>query len=241
MKLTTQRLYKLITEAVVKDPDPAYAALYNPNQPMALLHMDDKEQQTFILYHLTKSKQHPLFVIAYLNMEMIEEKPCIPYTYQVLGVYTEAAAQRRGFSRTLYDFAFYVADRFNYGLTSDHIVGTTKKAEMAAWAKYETSSKYKKRETSQGNQQFDYDGKLTPNDPDDDCTDTLGEKFPATNFSFQKENHGDIGQLFFSLKHNHEQFVKVNKISENSVGSHLYRLASKRFDYYYNKEITDVD
>lgn len=239
MKLTTKKLYQLIQEAMVPDPDPAYAALYNPNQPMALLHMDDKEAQTFILYHLTKSKQNPLYVVAYLNMEMMEEKPCIPYTYQVLGVYTEAAAQRRGFSRTLYDFAFYVADRFGYGLTSDHIVGTTKKAEMAAWAKYENSSEYEKRTTAQGNSQFDYDGKLTPNDPDDDCETTFGDKFPATDFSFQKENHGQIGQLFFTLKNNHDQFIKINKLDENVIGSHLYRIASRRFDYYYNKEISE--
>ena len=239
MKLTTKKLYQLIQEAMVPDPDPAYAALYNPNQPMALLHMDDGAAQTFILYHLTKSKQNPLYVVAYLNMEMMEEKPCIPYTYQVLGVYTEAAAQRRGFSRTLYDFAFYIADRFGYGLTSDHIVGTTKKAEMAAWAKYENSSEYEKRTTAQGNSQFDYDGKLTPNDPDDDCETTFGDKFPATDFSFQKENHGQIGQLYFTLKDNHDQFIKINKLGEKVIGSHLYRIASRRFDYYYNKEISE--
>ena len=238
MKLTTQKLYKLIQEAMIPDPDPAYANLYDPNQPMALLHMDDQEAHTFILYHLTKSKQNPLYVIAYLNMEMMEEKPCIPYTYQILGVYTEAAAQRKGFSKALYDFAFYIADRYNYGLTSDHIVGTTKKAEMASWAKYENSSEYKKRTTAQGNSQFDYDGKLTPNDPDDDCETTFGDKFPATDFSFQKESHGDIGQLYFTLKNNHEQFVKINNLDINTVGSHLYRIASRRFDYYYNKEIS---
>ncbi len=137
----------------------------------------------------------------------------------------------------MYNFAFYVADRFNYGLTSDHIVGTTKKAEMAAWSKYENSSEYKKRTTAQGNSRFDYDGKLTPNDPDDDCETTFGEKSPATDFSFQKESHGDIGQLFFTLKNNHEQFVETNKLDLNVVGSHLYKIASRRFDYYYNKEI----
>ena len=132
MKLTTKKLYQLIKESMVSDPDPAYASLYNPSAPLALLHMDDKDLQTFILYHLTKSKQNPLYVVAYLNMEMMDEKPCIPYTYQVLGVYTEAAAQRRGFSKTMYNFAFYIADVMGYGLTSDHLVGTTKVAQSAA-------------------------------------------------------------------------------------------------------------
>ena len=90
MKLTKQKLYQLILEAAQEDPDPAYANLYNPSAPLALLHMDDKELQTFILYHLTKSKQNPVYVVAYLNMEMIEDQPCIPYTYQILGVYTES-------------------------------------------------------------------------------------------------------------------------------------------------------
>jgi hypothetical protein len=238
MKLTKQKLYQLIQEAIVPDPDPTYASLYNPNQPMALLHMDDEELQTFILYHLTKSKQHPVFVVAYLNMEMIESKPCIPYTYQVLGVYTEAAAQQKGFSRTMYNFAFYVADRFDYGLTSDHLVGTTQVAQKAAWSKFENSSEYEKRTTAQGNSKFDYDGKLTPNDPDDDCENTFGEKDPATDFSFQKENHGQIGQLYFKLKSNHQSIVDVNNIEEKALTSKLYQIASRRFDYYYNKEIT---
>ena len=48
MKLTKQKLYQLIQEAMVPDPDPTYASLYNPSAPLALLHMDDKELQTFI-------------------------------------------------------------------------------------------------------------------------------------------------------------------------------------------------
>ena len=57
--------------------------------------------------------------------------------------------------------------------------------------------------------------------------------------SFQKEDHGQIGQLFFTLKNNHDQFIKVNKLDKNVIGSHLYRIASRRFDYYYNKEISE--
>ena len=240
MKLTTKKLYQLILEAVQQDPDPGYASLYNPSQPLALLHMEDGELQTFILYHLTNSIQHPVYVVAYLNMEMMEEQPCIPYTYQVLGVYTEAAAQRKGFSRTMYNFAFYIADRMSHGLTSDHLVGTTQVAQNAAWTKFENSPEYYKRTTSLGNQKFDYTGKETPNDPDDDCETTFGDKPPATDFSFQKNNHGEIGQLYFELKSNHQEILKSTGMSENQIGSKLYQIASRRFDYYYNKEITDI-
>jgi GNAT superfamily N-acetyltransferase len=158
-----KKLYQLILEAVEKDPESVYANLYNPNQPLALLHMQDDELQTFILYHLTNNRQYPVYVVAYLNMELMEEQPCIPYTYQVLGVYTEAAAQRRGFSRTMYNMAFYIADRMGYGLTSDHLVGTTKVAQNAAWEKFEKSSEYYKRATPLGNQKFDYTGNETNN------------------------------------------------------------------------------
>mgnify|MGYP003129532138 CR=1 FL=1 len=239
MKLTKQKLYQLILEAMDKDPDPVYAALYDPRQPLALLHMDDGDLQTFILYHLTNNKQHPVYVVSYINMELMEDQPCIPYTYQVLGVYTEAAAQRRGFSKTMYNMAFYIADRMNYGLTSDHLVGTTKVAQSAAWKKFENSPEYYKRATPLGNQKFDYTGKETPNDPQDDCETTVGDKAPATDFSFQKKSHGEIGMLYRSLKANHEQILKTTGQTENVLGSSLYQIASRRFDYYYGKEIQD--
>ena len=223
-------------EAVNEDPDPVYASLYDPSQPLGLLHMDNNDLQTFILYHLTKSKQHPVFVVAYLNMELMEELPCIPYTYQVLGVYTEAAAQRRGFSKTVYNFAFYIADKMGYGLTSDHLVGTTKVAQNAAWEKFENSPDYYKRATTLGNQKFDYTGKETPDDPDDDCETTIGDKAPATDYSFQKNNHGQIGQLYFELKNTHQEILKSTGINENVLGSKLYQIASRRFDYYYGRE-----
>ena len=240
MKLTTKKLYQLILEAMEKDPDPAYAALYNPEQPLALLHMEDGELQTFILYHLTNNPQNPVYVVSYINMELMEEQPCIPYTYQVLGVYTEAAAQQRGFSRTMYNMAFYIADRMGYGLTSDHLVGTTQVAQNAAWSKFENSPDYYRRATPQGNEKFDYTGKETPNDPDDDCETTIGDKDPATDFSFQKKSHGDIGQLYFQLKSVHQEILKSTGMGENQIGSKLYQIASRRFDYYYNKEISDI-
>ena len=239
MKLTTKKLYQLIKEAMTPDPNPAYASLYNPNQPLALLHMEDGELQTFIMYHLTNNPQHPVFVVSYLNMELMEEQPCIPYTYQVLGVYTEAAAQRRGFSKTMYNFAFYIADVMGYGLTSDHLVGTTKVAQSAAWKKFANSPEYYKRATPLGNQKFDYTGKETPDDPQDDCETTLGEKPPATDFSFQKQNHGEIGMLYRSLKANHKQILKTTGQTENALVSSLYQIASRRFDYYYGKEMQD--
>mgnify|MGYP003131343648 CR=1 FL=1 len=83
MKLTTKKLYQLIKEAMERDPDPVYAALYDPNKPLALLHMEDGELQTFILYHLTNSPQNPVFVVSYINMELMEEQPCIPIKFSV--------------------------------------------------------------------------------------------------------------------------------------------------------------
>ena len=65
MKLTKQKLYQLIIESLEYDPEPVYASLYNPSQPMALLHHDGDTEQSFYLYHLTNNPTYPVFVIAY--------------------------------------------------------------------------------------------------------------------------------------------------------------------------------
>ena len=45
--------------------------------------------------------------------------------------------------------------------------------------------------------------------------------------------------LYRSLKANHEQILKTTGNSEGALGSNLYQIASRRFDYYYGKEIQD--
>ena len=168
MKLTKETLYRLILEAIEDDPNPRYAELYDPTKPMALYHDDKDTAHSFYLYHLTDDPDFPIFVIAYLAMEVLgdDDKKCIPHTFHVLGTYTELKARRRGFSRTLYDIAFYMASKYKnrqgdtYGLTSDQYSGTTDVADIAAWAKYEQSGNYYKRETTLGNNKFDYTGKL---------------------------------------------------------------------------------
>ena len=238
MKLTKQTLYRLILEAMEDDPNPRYAKLYDPTRPMALYHDDKNTEHSFYLYHLTDDPAFPIFVIAYLAMEVLgdDDKKCIPHTFHVLGTYTELKARRRGFSRTLYDVAFYNADKFKnkngdgYGLTSDQYSGTTDVADLAAWAKYEQSKDYYKRETTLGNNKFDYTGKLTPDDKDDDC-ETYTDKV-ATSHSFQKTSHGDIAQLYFQLLGAHNRFSK-----EGNLKDMIIKLASDRFDYYYGQEL----
>lgn len=239
MKLTKQTLYRLIIESLEHDPEPKYANLYDPTQPMALLHHDGDTEQSFYLYHLTNNPRYPVFVIAYLSMEVLgdDDKKCIPYTFHVLGTYTELKARRRGFSRTLYDVAFYIASKYKnqqgkpYGLTSDQFSGTTDVADTAAWSKYEQSSNYYKRKTALGNDVFDYTGNLTPDDKDDDC-ETYTDKV-ATSHSFQKTSHGDISQLYIELVGSHNKNSKTNNLKDR-----ITVVASDRFFYYYGQEIS---
>lgn len=239
MKLTKQTLYRLIIESLENDPEPVYASLYDPSQPMALLHHDGDTEQLFYLYHLTNNPTYPVFVIAYLSMEVLgdDDKKCIPYTFHVLGTYTELKARRRGFSKTLYNVAFYIASKYKnqkgepYGLTSDQFSGTTEVADVAAWAKYEQSGDYYKRKTDLGNDVFDYTGNLTPDDKDDDC-ETYTDKV-ATSHSFQKNSHGDIAQLYLQLVGSHNKISKTNNLKDR-----ITVVASDRFFYYYGQEIS---
>ena len=123
-----------------------------------------------------------------------------------------------------------------YGLTSDQYAGTTDVADTAAWAKYEKSDDYYKRETALGNNVFDYTGNLTPDDKDDDC-ETFTDKV-ATSHSFQKDSHGDIPQLYINLSAVHERFSKLYTTREHTLESLITKLGSDRFFYYYGREIS---
>jgi len=232
MNLTKQKLYKLIEQALNEIKDLPYNTINWG--PMAIYHEDGGDSQSFILYHLTNDPRYPFYIVSYLDMEQTEE-PCIPNTYQITGTYTEVEARRKGFSKALHNIAFYIADSKGYGLTSDHLAGTTDVANDASWSKYEKSSDYYKRETAEGNSEFDYKHK-TP-DPHDDCETTIGDKDPVTNFSFQKKNHGEIGSLFFQLRHQHEENMKTVGSARRSFQDRMITTAMDRFSEIYGAKL----
>ena len=116
MKLTKQTLYQLIQEALEDDLDPNYADLYDSSKPVALYHEDDDTEHQFYLYHLTDNPAYPVYVVSYLSMGLLgtDDLKCIPFTFQVMGTYTESNAQKKGFSKTLYNIAFYIASKYHY-------------------------------------------------------------------------------------------------------------------------------
>jgi hypothetical protein len=101
------------------------------------------------------------------------------------------------------DCAFYVLGKEGKGLTSDQDTGTKDKAARA-WDKIENSSEYKKRETDDGNNMFDYTDQT--DDPNDDCS--MPSQHPATTHSFEKRNASSIQPQYDSMKNNHINFLK---------------------------------
>jgi GNAT superfamily N-acetyltransferase len=115
------------------------------------------------------SDEHPPDVVGMVVMGLLtsQEDPCIPATWQIKFVATAKKYQRRGIGTLLYDIAAtYAKISTKGGITSDHDAMTSNSAKKR-WDKIDSSSNYKKRETSKGSDTFDYNDE-TP-DPDDDC------------------------------------------------------------------------
>ena len=102
--------------------------------------------------------------------------PCIPNTLQVRYAAVERKFQKSGFGTILYRLAAAHAKKTenNGGITSDHEGGTSKDARRR-WAAIDSAPEFHKRTTSAGNNTFDYDGKRTPDDIEDNCDDSTGE------------------------------------------------------------------
>jgi hypothetical protein len=65
-------------------------------------------------------------------------------------------------------------------------------------------AEYKKRETDDGNNMFDYTDQT--DDPNDDCS--MPSQHPATTHSFEKRNASSIQPQYDSMKNNHINFLK---------------------------------
>ena len=116
------------------------------------------------------------------------KKPCIPETWQVTSIAVEEDLQGQKLGFLLYKIIIASLNSKGYGATSDHGVGTKPKAAKF-WKRLEDEGSIAiKRNTGQetdGNAHdtFDYDGKLTPDDPNDDCEKGMSPK-PATDHSW---------------------------------------------------------
>lgn len=198
---------------------------------------DDEEEHHIVLYRKEKYVDN-FYVIGYVAVMQItdpgdEKLECIPNTYQVSAIYVEPELQSKGFGKLLYSLAF-AAIPDGAGLTSDKYSGTMPKAH-SAWKKMEASPEFEKRKTDAGNDEFDYTGKETPKDPQDDCVVPFDryEKKNATNHSLGKKNNSAGRMLLDMYKSNHEDNDYLNK---ESFERKLFSYAGVRFGEIYSKE-----
>ena len=152
------------------------------------------------------SKKYPPNVVSMLKLGILSsgEIPCIPNTWQVKNVATKKEYQGKGLGTLIYNLAAtYAKLSGGDGITSDHDAMTTKDGARR-WNKIDQSSNFKKKETSKGNNTFDYTGKETPNDREDDC------KRPrvvnaATDHSYEIVD--GIEDEIKRLKDNHKNYI----------------------------------
>jgi len=162
----------------------------------------------YLVYNHPAIQRDVVSVIGRITVSPTLE-PCIPETYQVDSIYVDKPYRDMGFGSMLYNIAFLFADYRKMGLTSDKVVGTNKKA-ADQWIKFDNRSNYVKKATSQGNDKFDYTGRETPLDPDDDCSMPAMTHKNATDHSFIKTDAAGFRSKYLELYKLHP--VNVDKV-----------------------------
>ena len=156
------------------------------------------------------------------------KEPCLPNTYMVKFIAVAKQFRGKGMGSYLYDLAAVVAQSLggeDAGITSDRADSTTKMAG-ALWKRI--AKKYKAKETKKGNKKFDYDGKLTPKDPDDDCNEPP-EGNPATDYSWliSSDLKSRAVTIYNKQKNNYENFE--NKLSEEQFEEEVVKLFDEAY------------
>tara|TARA_B100000035_G_C21009400_1_gene558862 strand:- start:1201 stop:1911 length:711 start_codon:yes stop_codon:yes gene_type:complete len=156
------------------------------------------------------SDEHPPDVVGMIVMGLLTDKenPCIPETWQIKFVATARKYQRKGIGSLLYDIAASYAAGNNAGITSDHDAMTSKSAKKR-WDKIDSNPNYKKRETPQGSDTFDYTDE-TP-DPDDDCRlPSLTKR--TIHHSYEIVN--DVMDKMNLFNKNHNSYIKFSTMKD---------------------------
>ena len=198
------------------------------------MYQEGDENYGLILYRKEKYVDD-FYIIGYASIDLLsddgdERFSCIPQTYQVAAIYVEPELQGQGFGKLLYSLAYAVIPD-GAGLTSDKYSGTLPAAQ-GAWKNMEKSADYTKRKTPMGNDQFDYDGKKTPDDKMDDCrADMELHGKNATDHSLEKNNNSIGKQLFNNYMKQHFENDFMNR---DHVEDQLLRRAIKRFGQIYS-------
>tara|TARA_X000001382_G_C3171657_1_gene179738 strand:+ start:1021 stop:2043 length:1023 start_codon:yes stop_codon:yes gene_type:complete len=150
---------------------------------LALAILNENNLDTLVLYHPIAIERDGLpRVIGMISLGETTG-PCIPNTLQVRYAAVARKFQKSGFGTILYRLAAAHAKKTenNGGITSDH-EGSTSSDARRRWSAIDKDPDFHKRTTSAGNDTFDYDGKKTPDDIEDNCDDSTGN--PAAPHSY---------------------------------------------------------
>ena len=166
---------KKTLSSVLFENDEASGEVY-PLEKLGLYKRVDGEDMSF---YLSEPNQEFVGVVTLSN----PDKHCNGAT-QVKFVALDKRYQGRGYGSYLYKLAGIVAQRYmnKDGITSDHTESTTSSAR-SVWDNM-IPNKFDVISSKMGNSKFDYTGRETPNDPDDDCTLT-GVGAPATDYAWK--------------------------------------------------------
>ena len=157
------------------------------------------------------SDEHPPDVVGMIVMALLtsSDDPCIPATWQIKFVATAKKYQRKGIGSLLYDSAATFAKMATKGgITSDHDAMTSKSAKKR-WDKIDANSNYKKRETPQGSDTFDYNDE-TP-DPNDDCKLPFSTR-NVIDHSYEIVN--DVKGKLDMFDRNHNFYIKFSTMKD---------------------------
>ena len=186
------------------------------------------------LYEISSLK-----VVGQVDLHKTDE-PCVPKTYQVSAISVDTDYQSTGIGFLLYKIAMFIVNRKGSGLTSDHTISTQPKA-AEFWKRLEGEGsiaikrKTGKETDGKPHDTFDYEGDLTPDDPNDDCEKPVAT--PATDHSWElvKSVSADTKIIFDQLTQNHDKFLKsdsyqlfVARLPDDQLNPGL----NKRFDGY---------
>ena len=158
------------------------------------------------LYEISSLK-----VVGQVDLHKTDE-PCVPKTYQVSAISVDIDYQSTGIGFLLYKVAMFIVNRNGSGLTSDHTISTQPKA-AEFWKRLEGEGsiaikrKTGKETDGKPHDTFDYEGDLTPDDPNDDCEKPIAT--PATDHSWElvKLVYNETEKIHNQLKKNHFIFL----------------------------------
>lgn len=228
MKLTKQKLYKLIQEQLDNEAAKGIQTVIakgNIPERYALLIKQYVDSYDLVLYQLPPLEPQ---VVAFCRLDKTK-KPCIPVTYEIRTIARKAGRDYKGLGAIMYDIAATIVKRkHDGGITSDHSHSSST-AAYKGWQRMANSGKYTKRATKLKNDEFDYTGKDTPNDPDDNCDRPSGDKdmddevrsnlAAASDFSLQIKSPSPYLSKF-----------KINHMKAMRVAARLAKANGENFD-----------